>query len=137
VFDFFIIMATDGIYERLSEVELPLEVCQPVKHEPPPDAFAQEQLDGLKALARLSATAVTDHDNWAPQSARATWPDDSRHPTHSGHSAHSGHTAHGAHGAGSAGAGRDTGGFLRSDFLRHDRDWDPPLLRRAAPAPEF
>ena len=100
-------MATDGIYERLSEVELPLEVCQPVKHE-------------------------ASHE-----SARATWPDDSRHTSHGGHGTHNGHTAHGSHGAGSAGAGRDTGSFLRSDFLRHDRDWDPPLVRRASPAPEF
>jgi hypothetical protein len=117
-------MATDGFYDHLSEVSSgPLEVCQPVKHEASHDAFAQEQLAGLRALARLSAT-VTDHHNWAPQAARAGRPDEARHESR----------RHAAHAAGSA---RDTGGFLHSEFLRRDRDWDPPLLRHARPATEF
>jgi hypothetical protein len=116
-------MATDGIYDHLSDVlSGPLEVCQPVKHDASHDEFAQEQLDGLKALARLSAT-VTDHHNWAPQAARGARSDEARHDAR-----RAGHAA---------GTGRDNGGFLRSEFLRRDRDWDPPLLRRARPAAEF
>ncbi len=126
MFDFSSNMATDGIYDHLSDVSSgPLEVCRPVKHEASHEAFAQEQLAGLKALARLSAT-VTDHHNWAPQAARAARSDEARHD-----SRRAGHAAH------AAGAARDTGSFLHSEFLRRDRDWDPPLLRHARPATEF